>query len=335
MLTSVQLEHLENAFYKKALSTWDQQSFVDAGFSPMFYDELKYIAHDEEGHVLYLESGLSAAGATPVAACTYSFPMTDAKSFVALASVIEGVGVSAYLGAAADITSKSYLTAAGSILVTEVRRARSRIDPTRKLTSFQALHNSAERGAIGEIPMANVFGTPLGLNAVYTIASGFIVSCPSTNAALPVKAYPSLTLDSGLPTAPGALVDLAPKTVPSGDFYATFVSGLDIISVKPQSVANGMIMAEVPQMISGQSYVFLTSDNSGNLTDATILAGQWPHTSPRFSLLTKTRSRHHRGDPGRADVQLDCHVRSYMYLRPRYAHYIPRRSLVGFRSHRC
>jgi hypothetical protein len=76
---------------------WDQKSFTDAGFSPMFYDELKYIAHDEEGHVLYLEAGLTAAGATPVAACEYSFPMTDPKSFVALSAVIEGVGVSAYL----------------------------------------------------------------------------------------------------------------------------------------------------------------------------------------------------------------------------------------------
>src|SRR6266536_1568566 len=185
----------------------------------------------------------------------YNVPMTTAKEFVAISSVIEGVGVSAYLGAAADITSKAYLTAAGSILVTE------------------ALHQSAARGAIGEIPMANVFGTPLGLNAVYTIASGFIKSCPSTNVALPVKAYPTLTLKSGLPTAPGALVDLMPKTMPSGTFYATFVFGLDIIPVKPQSMSNGMIIVKVPVMASSQSYVFLTSDNSGNVTDSTVLAG--------------------------------------------------------------
>ncbi|KAF4633353.1 hypothetical protein G7Y89_g4762 [Cudoniella acicularis] len=264
------LEHLENAFYKQALSKWDQQSFTDAGFPAQFYDDLKYIAHDEEGHVLYLEAGLTAAGAKPVVACTYNFPMTTPLSFVQLASVVEGLGVSAYLGAAADITSKAYLTAAGSILVTE------------------ALHASATRGAVGEIPMANVFGTPLGLNAVYTIASGFIVSCPSTNVALPVSAYPSLTLVSGAPSAPGAVVDLQPKTIPTGSFFVTFVSGLDIIPVAPQSVANGMVMAVVPTMISGQSYAFLTTDNSGNLTDSNILAGpaiiEVTPSSPTFNL---------------------------------------------------
>ena len=105
--------------------------------------------------------------------------MTDPKAFVTLALVVEGLGVSAYLSATADITSKAYLTAAGSILVTE------------------ALHQAAERNAISEILIANVFGMPLGLNAIYIIASGFITACPSTNMALPVMAYPSLTLVGG------------------------------------------------------------------------------------------------------------------------------------------
>ncbi|TVY84225.1 Protein rds1 [Lachnellula suecica] len=263
------LEHLENAFYKKALSTWDLKSFTDAGFSAAFYDQLKYIAHDEEGHVLYLEAGLTAAGASPVAACTYDFPMTTAEEFVALASVVEGLGVSAYLGAAADITSKAYLTAAGSILVTE------------------ALHQSATRGAVGEIPMANVFGTPLGLNAVYTIASGFITACPSTNVALPVMAYDTLALVSGAPTAEGAMVQLTPKTMPSSDMYVTFVSGLDIIPVTA-TASGSSVMATIPMMLSGQSYAFLTKDNSGNLTDSNILAGpaiiEVTPSSPTFNL---------------------------------------------------
>jgi len=268
------LEHLENAFYKEALSKWSQQEFLDANFTAMFYDELKYIAHDEEGHVLYLEAGLTAAGAMPVEACTYKFPMTDPKSFVQLASVIEGLGVSAYLGAAADITSKAYLTAAGSILVTE------------------ALHQSSTRGAVGEIPMANVFGTPLGLNAVYTIASGFIAECPSTNMALPVMAYDDLAAATGLPVAPGVVLDLIPGSMPNGTYFATFVSGLDIVPVKPSGVVNGMIQAVVPMAASGQSYVFLTSDDSGNVTDANILSGpaiiEVTPSAPTFNLtITK------------------------------------------------
>jgi hypothetical protein len=109
---------------------------------------------------------------------------------------------------------------------------------------------------------------------VYSIASGFIVSCPSTNAPLPVMAYPTLTLSSGEPTAPNATIYLQPKDAPSGTFYASFVSGLDIIAVAASLEANGLVAAVVPEMISGQSYVFLTYDNSGNLTDSNIIAGE-------------------------------------------------------------
>ncbi|KAK4983624.1 hypothetical protein LTR66_004618 [Elasticomyces elasticus] len=263
------LEHLENVFYKHALSSWPEQAFLDAGFSKDFYSQLKYIAHDEEGHVVYLEAGLKAAGATPNAACEYKFPMTDPKSFVALASVIEGVGVSAYLGAAADITSKAYLTAAGAILVTE------------------ALHQAAERNAVGELPMANVLATPLGLNAVYSIASQFIVSCPASNMALSVHAYPVLTATGGMPTAPGAVVSFSTKASTSGAMFVTFVSGLDVAAV-PVTMMGEAIEATVPMQASGQSYAFLTMTSDGNLTDASIVAGpailEVTASSPTFDL---------------------------------------------------
>ena len=77
-------------FYKQGLSSFPESDFTDAGFSTQYYDNLKYIAHDEESHVVALTAALSAAGASPVAACVYDFPFTDAKSFVTLASVLEG-----------------------------------------------------------------------------------------------------------------------------------------------------------------------------------------------------------------------------------------------------
>lgn len=231
-----------------------------AGYPGTLYNQLKYIAHDEEAHVTALAAGLTAAGAKPVAACTYNFPYTDVTSFLKMASVVEGLGVSAYLGAAPAIASKSYLTVAGAILVTE------------------AIHQSALRNAVGEIPMANVFGTPMGANAVYSIASMFIKSCPSSNVALPFMAYPALSLSQGLPTATGIPFTFSTSAnVPAGA-YVTYVGGLSILpmnaTVVKTSLGN-MVMSTNPSdpNFTGQVYAFVTKDNSGNLTDANIVAG--------------------------------------------------------------
>ncbi|SCU87721.1 LAME_0D11210g1_1 [Lachancea meyersii CBS 8951] len=267
------LEHLENAFYKQAVSTWSEDDFIKANFTADFYSQLKYITHDEETHVVFLEKALQAAGVTPVAACTYKFPNTNPQEFVALAATVEGVGASAYLGAAPLVTSKTYLTAAASILVTE------------------AIHQSALRNAAGEVPMANPFGTPLGINAVYSIASAFIESCPSSNAPLPVKAYPGLTVTQGMPVAENISVSFSVAgQLPSSQSYVTFVSGLDILPVEG-TVSDNMISAQIPAQARGQTYAFVTCDNSGNLTDSSILFGpailQVTPPSPTFDLSIK------------------------------------------------
>lgn len=67
-----------------------ESEFLAAGFSKAFYDNLKYVVHDEEAHVIALTEAITAAGASPVKACEYDFPFKDAKSYVALASVLEG-----------------------------------------------------------------------------------------------------------------------------------------------------------------------------------------------------------------------------------------------------
>lgn len=249
------LEHLENTFYKGGVESMSEQDFLNAGFSSDYYNNLKYITHDEEQHVELLTSAIMTAGAAPVAACTYDFPYTDPKSFVTLASVLEGVGVSAYLGGAGLITSKAYLGVAGSILVTE------------------SLHTSVQRFNLGEVAPANPYGTALGLNPVYTLAAAFITACPSTNAALPVMAFPTLTATQGIPAAEGITFTFSVKGTLPTTFFVVFVSGLSTTSVAP-TMDGDMIEAVIPATAMGQTYVFLSKAATNmTLNDSMILYG--------------------------------------------------------------
>ena len=233
-----------------------EQDFIKAGFDANYFRNLNFIVHDEEEHVLLLSSAIKAAGAEPVAACEYNFPMTDVKSFLTLSSVLEGVGTSAYLGAAGLISSTANLGVAASILVTE------------------ALHTSLQRFAIGQVAAANPYGTGLGLNAVFTLAAGFITSCPTTNSVLPVRAFPSLATAQASPAAPGIAFDFTVEgSVPEG-IFAVFVNGLDTIAVTTTSAKASTITAIIPEKVQGQTYVFITNaDPAGAINDSITLFG--------------------------------------------------------------
>nr|POF12756.1 protein rds1 [Quercus suber] len=283
------LEHLENVFYKQAVAKFSARDFEEAGFGADYYNNLKYIAYDEQQHVALLSGALSAAGVTPVKACQYSFPYTDVQSFVTLSSVLEGVGTSAYLGGAPLITSKQYLTVAGSIL------------------SVEALHTSYQRNAINEVPFANPLYTPLDPTSVYTLAAMFITSCPKDNAALPFKPFPTLQLQGNTctnehdssarhynkrwgsqkgwpqtwqkgegqcspPKAGDTVKFSAGKNIPAGS-YTTFVSGLSVVSVKGPIYGTD-IAAKIPSAAMGQTYVFVTSaDVEGTFDSSKVLFG--------------------------------------------------------------
>ncbi|KAH8651045.1 Ferritin/ribonucleotide reductase-like protein [Xylariales sp. PMI_506] len=255
------LEHLEDTFYRQGLAEFNQQDFAAAGFDATFYANLQEVASDESNHVSFLTNALTAAGATPVAECTYDFGYTDVVSFLATASVLEGVGVSAYLGAAASIASKSYLTAAGSILTVEAR------------------HSAYLRANLGESPYPQSFDTPLSLDEVYSLASSFIKSCPKSNPALPVKAFPALTLapPAAVPVKAGdTVVLLAPNWINAsalkyGKVYVAFIGVTGPVFAEATPAGSGF-SAVIPPGFAGQTYVVLNGGNTA-VTDDSVAAG--------------------------------------------------------------
>ncbi|KAJ5267899.1 hypothetical protein N7478_010707 [Penicillium angulare] len=270
------LEHLEASFYEEGLKNYTKEDFMNAGLNVTFYANLEEIASDEKSHETFLTGALSgkdtstynqkynnnqiipAAGASPVARCNYTFPSTDVKSFLALASVLEGVGVSAYLGAAGSIMNATYLGAAGSILTVEAR------------------HSAYLRAALAESPSPQAFDNPLDFNEVYTVASPFISSCPSSNGALPVKAFPSLTMSSTSAVMTGSTVQLMTgrgfNMSNTDDIYAAFITVTGPVWATLKSNRKGMFTVTIPKGIAGQSYVVLTKGNKA-ATDDNIVAG--------------------------------------------------------------
>lgn len=286
------LEHLEDAFYRGGLENFTASQFANAGYDGSVYTNLQQASSDESNHVAFLTSALTAAGAQVPQECTYNFPYTDPTSFMTLATILEGVGVSAYLGAAVDIASSDYLAAAGSIMTVEAR------------------HASYLRSQISEAPYPSAYDTPLDFTQVHSLAYPFFAVCPSTNPSLPVTALPALSVQStgnlSAPYAPGSTITLAtPRTVlvpsqslpvqtststptptitltphqaPEPTLYAAFLTptGPVFAPVTPTTdPVTGSTVYNVqipPNLAGGQTYVLLTSCGDA-VSDDTTLAG--------------------------------------------------------------
>lgn len=111
------LEHLEAEMYRRMLAT-----------NILTGKELTYFqnfAAAEAAHVTAIQGVLQQLGATPGAmSATYNFPAFDSRNAIlGFAEVAEEIGVGAYQGAAAAVTSKDILAAAGSIVQVEARHA--------------------------------------------------------------------------------------------------------------------------------------------------------------------------------------------------------------------
>ncbi|KAI8442954.1 ferritin-like domain-containing protein, partial [Phakopsora pachyrhizi] len=240
------LEHLESAFYARGLKKYDQAAFTKAGFSTTTRQSIQKVYNDEASHVNFLTSALQAAGATPVQPCNYTFPDEDVKTFMIVSQILEGVGVSAYLGAASSIQNPNYLTAAGAILTVEAR------------------HNAYVRFVNGESPFPTPMDTPVQPRAIYSIASQFFTSCPNGSAP-GFQSFPELNV-TGKPVIGGNITLTSNST---GATFCAFLSGLN--STFTPYLNNTCQIPTDGKVSGGQVYIFLT--NAQNITDYFVVAG--------------------------------------------------------------
>lgn len=109
------LEYLETAFYKEKAK--------QVGLSGQAKSYAAQFGEEEAQHVAALTGAIKEMGGTPVKKPVFVFPVSNEKTFLALASVLENTGVGAYNGAAPSLHSKAVLGVAGSIVQVEARHA--------------------------------------------------------------------------------------------------------------------------------------------------------------------------------------------------------------------
>ncbi|CCF50364.1 related to stress response protein rds1p [Ustilago hordei] len=241
------LEHLENAFYRDSLATYDAAAFRAAGYPDWVRQRFIEIGGHEKAHVDFLTKAL---GDQATKECTYNFGVTDVKSFVATSVLLEGIGESAYLGAAQNITNPSTLTAAGSILTVE-----SRHKGTWVKSSVQ----------FGDA-FPRDLSTPLNFNQTYSLAAPLITSCPSTNPALPVKAFPAATISGDV--CGGKQVTINGDGVQPGQ-YVAFLAGLQVYYAQ---IGDGNTVT-VPEAVGYGRIYAVVSRVGDSIADDNIVAG--------------------------------------------------------------
>lgn len=257
--SALTLENLETSFYQQGFAQIPMQQFVDLGLTPTQIASFMSVGQSEATHVEFLQSTLAQAGIKPVQPCQYNFgaSIQSAQAMVQTATVLEQVGVSAYLGAAPIVSDPTVLGAAASIF------------------SVEARHQSFIRTVSGVAAAPNFFDTPLSVKQVFSLAAPFIASCPQ-GSNLALTAFPALTMAAGAPANQAIVAGQALAVQSTASAQATAcaftVGGLPTGSTFT-AFTNGA--CATPQGLTGTVYLNLVKaiPANGKLTDDIIVAG--------------------------------------------------------------
>ncbi|KAJ8078071.1 hypothetical protein PM082_000277 [Marasmius tenuissimus] len=245
------LEHLENTFYHEALAKFSEADFTNAGHPDWIRGRFTEIAQHEQVHVDGITAAVKGMNGTPVQPCTYKFAYKGIPGFVALGNAFETVGSSAYSGAASFVSQKPVLTVAATILAVEAR------------------HSSWISGSVLDAnPWSGAFEVALTPNQVFTIASSFIESCPSSNAPLPAKANPPLALSDGAKPGDKTTLTFDASTASGSKAFLVFQTSNGPVTT---DIADDKT-ATIPSDLRGTVFAFVSSKQNAT-DDASVLAG--------------------------------------------------------------
>lgn len=250
------LENLEATFYQQGFAAIPQDQFLALGLTQTQVNDLINIGASEGAHVGIIQSTLAQMGVQPVQVCEYNFgdSFSSAAAMVQTATILEQVGVSAYLGAAPIISAPTVLAAAASIF------------------SIEARHQSFIRTVSGVAAAPDFFDTPLSPQQVFTLAAPFITSCPQ-GSNLVLTASPSLAMtDTTQALVANANLALTSDASASATACA-FVAGNQPTGAAFTQFVDGACV--IPQNLQGVAYVNLVSSipADGKIADSIIVAG--------------------------------------------------------------
>jgi hypothetical protein len=189
---------------------------------------------------------------------------------VATASILENVGVSAYVLPIpipfTNLTVNSYLGAAPLV------KAPGILTVAAEIVTVESRHQTFIRTASKVAAVPSAFDTPLGIRSVFTLAAGFIDSCPDgSNLAITPFAAVTQGGDTKAAVVAGSTVQLS--TTATGGAFCAFTNGGLPGGTAFTAFANGACAA--PEGLAGETYVHITSSAAatGVLTDDLVVAG--------------------------------------------------------------
>lgn len=263
------LENLESAFFLEGLQNltkWNTHHQYDHAI-----DVVTRVQAQELIHVQTAEDILKANNAPTFAPCKYTFPVSNADEFFALANIITSVGIGAVLDVISGlaVSDPTIVQGPASILAIEARH-----------DAFFRHHS------VSDIPNPAPFDTRISGTYALNLGSPFIVkdSCAATPTFTTIPALNAVvtgkTTGSSGPIKFSFDATAVSKQDLSKDLYIGWVNQANVVNYQPATVDGaGVVKSTIPEGMAGIAFAALTGQKTaGNVTDLTsvTLAGPAP-----------------------------------------------------------